>query len=27
LSMWLASRSYRARLNIREKLNAWESIE
>ncbi|MGZ5817636.1 MAG: multidrug effflux MFS transporter [Burkholderiaceae bacterium] len=27
LCMWLASRSYRARLNIREKLNAWESVE
>lgn len=27
LSMWVASRSYRARLNIQEKLNAWESVE
>jgi DHA1 family bicyclomycin/chloramphenicol resistance-like MFS transporter len=27
LTMWMASRSYRARLNIREKLNAWESVE
>jgi DHA1 family bicyclomycin/chloramphenicol resistance-like MFS transporter len=27
LSMWLASRSYRARMDIREKLNAWESVE
>jgi DHA1 family bicyclomycin/chloramphenicol resistance-like MFS transporter len=27
LGMWLGSRSYRARMHIREKLNAWESVE